>query len=156
MNLTKKDLVLLRELQKDSTQSLKTLSRKLGMAITTIYDRKKKMEKEGIIKKYKAEIDPEKVDKQVVAFIFLRVRYDVESKMSISLKEIAKQVALIPGVMEVHIITGQWDLLIKIRGKDIKEIGNVLTDYIVKIKGISRSLTMNAWITAKDSSDINL
>jgi len=156
MNLTKKDWALLRELQKDSTQSFKTLSRKLGMAITTIYDRKKKMEKEGIIKKYKAEINPEKVDKSVVAFIFLRVRYDVESKMSISLKEIAKQVALIPGVMEVHIVTGQWDLLIKIRGKDIKEIGDTLTDYIVKIKGISRSLTMNAWITTKDSSDINL
>ncbi len=156
MNLTKKDWALLRELQKDSTQSFKTLSRKLGMAITTIYDRKKKMEKEGIIKKYKAEINPEKIDKSVVAFIFLRVRYDVESKMSISLKEIAKQVALIPGVMEVHIITGEWDLLIKIRGKDIKEIGDAVTDYIVKIKGISRSLTMNAWITAKDSSDINL
>ncbi|MCD6226286.1 MAG: Lrp/AsnC family transcriptional regulator [Candidatus Aenigmarchaeota archaeon] len=156
MNLTKKDLSLLRELQKDSTQSLKKLSRKLNMAITTIYDRKKKLEKEGVIKKYKAVIDPEKVNKPIVAFIFLRVRYDVENKMSVSLKEIAKQLTLIPGVMEVHIITGQWDLLIKIRGKDIKEIGNILTDYIVKIKGISRSLTMTAWVTAKDSSDICL
>jgi len=150
MDLSKKDITLIKELQKDSSRSLRKLSRKLNMPVTTLYDKKKKMEKEGIIKKYKAVLDPEKVNKPIVAFIFLRVSFEIP------LKEVAKKLTTIPGVMEVHVVTGEWDILMKMRGKDIKEIGNLVTDKLSKIKGIQRSLTINSWVVVKDESDILL
>ena len=156
MNLEKKDLELLKELQKDSSQSLKKLSRKLKIPITTIYDKKKKFEKEGIIKNYRAILDPDMLGKTVLSFIFLKVRYDADNNKSISLKDIAREVSLIPGVMAVHIVTGEWDLLIKMRSKDMKEVGDILTDHIIKIKGISGSLTLNTWITIKDTCELDI
>lgn len=148
MDISEKDLEILRELQKDSSGGLKKLSRKLKMPVTTVYDRKKKMEKNGIIKKYKAVLDPDKVNKPIVAFILLRINSNTP------LKQAGKELAKISGVMEVHVITGEWDILLKVRAKDIKEIGNFVTDKLSKVKCIQRTLTINAWIALKDESDI--
>ena len=155
MKLNKKDIILLDELQKDCRQGLKKLSRKLNMSITTVHERMKKLEREGVIKQYKAVVDPGKAGMDVAAFILVRVQYFQGSdEVSVSLREVAKKIASIPNVMEVHIIAGEWDILVKARGRNITEIGDFVIDRLRKIKGVGRSFTSTVWVTAKESSDL--
>jgi len=157
MKLDKKDIALLNELQKDCRQSLKKLARKLSMSITTVHERMKKLEKGGAIKGYKAILDPEKTGNEVVAFILVRMEYfHSPNGEPLSQREIAKKVSLIPYVCEVHIIAGEWDMLIKARGKNIKEIGSFVIDRLRKIRGVGRTLTCDAWVTVKESPDMFL
>lgn len=156
MALDEKDKKILRELQKDCKQSLREIARKLEMTITTVHDRIKNMEKEGVIKGYKTIIDAEKVDKPVIAFINISMRYHYpELPEPLSQREVARQISLIPGVQEVHIVGGEWDILVKARGKDIKEIGDFVIDRLRKIKGVDKTLTIHSWVAVKDSVEIN-
>jgi Lrp/AsnC family leucine-responsive transcriptional regulator len=157
MKLNKKDIALLDELQKNCRQSLKKLSRKLGMSITTVHDRMKKLEKDGVIKGYKAILNPEKTDNEVVAFILVRMEYFHSPEGEpLSQREIAKRISLIPYVSEVHIISGEWDILVKARGKSIKDVGNFVIDRLRKIRGVGRTLTCDAWVTIKESTELKL
>jgi DNA-binding Lrp family transcriptional regulator len=157
MKLDEKNIVLLNELQKNCRQSLKKLSRKTGMSITTVYERMKKLEREGVIKGYKAILDPDKTGNEAIAFILVRMEYFHTPDMEpLSQREVAKKIAQIPGVMEVHIIAGVWDMLVKARGKTIKDIGNLVIDRLRKIRGIGRTLTCDAWVTTKESTELNL
>ncbi len=157
MKLKKKDIALLNELQKDCRQSLKKMSRKLGMSITTVHEKMKKFEREGVIKGYKAILDPGKTDNDVVAFILVRMEYfHSPNGEPLSQREVAKKISLIPHVREVHIVSGEWDILIKARGKTIKEIGNFVIDRLRKIKGIGRTLTCDTWVTIKESPEMYL
>ena len=155
--MDEKDLELLDELQKDCRQSLKKIARKLSMSITTVYDRMKKLEKEGIIKGYKATIDPEKTDNAMTAFIFAKIEYfSPGSEEPLSQREIAKRISMLPGVSDVYIVPGDWDILIKVRGKNIKELADFVIDRLRRIKGIGRTFTTDVWITVKESTELNL
>lgn len=157
MKFDEKNLQLLDELQKDCRQSLKKIARKLNMSITTVYDRMKRLEKEGVIKGYKAILDPEKANNPITAFIFAKVEYfspDVEEPLS--QREIAKRISLLPGVSEVFIVPGDWDLLIKIRGKTVKDVADFVIDKLRKMRGVGTTFTTDVWITVKESTELNL
>jgi Lrp/AsnC family leucine-responsive transcriptional regulator len=157
MKLDEKDLELLDELQKDCKQSLKKIARKLNMSITTVYDRMKKLEREGVIIGYKAILNPEKANNMMTAFIFAKIEYfTLDSEEPLSQREIAKKISLIPGVSDVYIVPGDWDLLIKVRGKSIKDLADFVIDRLRKIKGIGRTFTTDVWITVKESTELNL
>ncbi len=156
MKLGEKDFEILRELQIDCKQSLRKLSRKLKMSITTLYDRIKRLENEGVIIDYRAIIDPEKVGKDVISFILVRIGYHYPGEEEpLSQREVAKKLSFIPGVQEVHIISGEWDILVKARGNSIKEIGDIIIDQMRKIKGVERTLTSSVWVTEKESGIID-
>jgi Lrp/AsnC family leucine-responsive transcriptional regulator len=157
MKLDEKDLELLDELQKDCRQSLKKIARKLNMCITTVYDRMKKLEREDVIKGYKAILNPEKTDNATTAFIFAKIEYfSPGSEEPLSQREIAKKISLIPGVSDVYIIPGDWDLLIKVRGKSVRDLADFVIDRLRMIKGIGRTFTTDVWITVKESTELNL
>jgi len=157
MKLSEKDILLLGELQKNCRQSLKKISRKLGMSITTAFERMKKLEKEGVITGYKAILDPEKTDNDATAYILVRMEYFHNPNMEpLSQRDVASEIARIPGIVEVHIIAGEWDMLVKARGKTIRDIANLVIDKMRKIRGIGRTLTCDSWVKIKETTELNL
>jgi len=157
MKLDEKDIGLLNELQKNCRQGLKKIARRLNMSITTVYERMKKLEENGVIKGYKAILDAEKTGNPVIAFIFIRMQYYYpDMSEPLSQREVAKKISMIPGVSEVHIIGGEWDILVKARARNLKEMGDFIIDRLRKIKGIERTLTTHAWVTLKESPDVSL
>lgn len=157
IELDEKDLVLLNILQKNSNLSLKELSRKINSPITTVHVRLKKLEKLGIIKGYKAILDPEKIGFKATAFILASFKYKIKKNGKlISQREIAKRIALLPGVQEVHIISGDWDILIKVKARDVHEIGNFVLDRLRLIEGIEKTLTCVVFDSVKESLEIPL
>ena len=155
MNLSATDLKLLEEMQRDCRQSLKDLSRKLRLPLSTVYGKLKKFEQEGIIRGYSALIDGEKAGGSVTAFVLVQVA-GTESGKVYKPRDICDKIAKLPYVLETHVITGQYDVIMKIKGKSMKTIGNLLMDQISTIPGIRNTQTLEAFHTSKESPAFDL
>jgi len=155
-DLDEKDLKLLNELQKNCKQNLKKLARKLDMSITTVHERIKKMEKEGVIMGYKAIINPEKTENSFTTFILLQLDSRMINELGLTHKEVMINLAKIPHVLEAHVIAGEWDLLLKVRGKDVKQIHDFVITRIREMKGISRTHSAPVWENIKESTELLL
>ncbi len=68
----------------------------------------------------------------------------------VSQRELACKISLLPGVFETHIITGEWDLLLKVRGASMQEIGELVIDKLRALPGVARTLTLACFTTVKE------
>ncbi len=157
MNLDEKDIQILRLLQEDCKRPVRDISRRIGSPITTVYARIKRLEEQGVIKAYKAILDAEKLGRGTTAFILASFRYRMPGiEKTLSQRDIAREVAKFPEVQEVHIITGDWDILIKVKERDVNAIGRFVVDKLRTIRGIERTLTCMVFDSAKETPDIAL
>ncbi|MCL7383831.1 MAG: Lrp/AsnC family transcriptional regulator [Thaumarchaeota archaeon] len=146
MDLDEKDKLILRELWIDSSQSVREIAEKLGMPRTTVQERINKMKREGIIKRFTIEIDYSKLGKSTTAFILVSFMPGPQ----VSQKELARRISELPDVEEVHLITGEWDIIVKVRGSSIKDIGDLVVERIRTMDGVARTVTCAAFYTAKE------
>ncbi|MBI5228872.1 Lrp/AsnC family transcriptional regulator [Candidatus Micrarchaeota archaeon] len=147
------EMKLLSELQANCKQSLRDLSHKLGIPMSTIHDKIRKFEKNGIIKKFSAIIDGSKLGFPITAFVLVSVR-PTSKKLKVSQQELTKAISKYPQVQEVYIITGEWDILVKMKGKDLAEIGDLVVSKIREMHGVDKTFTINIFETAKETSDV--
>ena len=140
------DMRLLRELKENARANIASLSKKLGIPRTTVHYRIKKLVDEGIIEKFTVKPNYKKLNLGTTAFIL--ARYDPDS--GLSQREVADRVAALEGVYEVHIVAGEWDLLIKVRAPNAEEVGKIVVDRLREIKGIGQTVTMVSFVTVKE------
>jgi DNA-binding Lrp family transcriptional regulator len=153
--ISEKDLEILRILQDNCRLRAKEISRKIQTPISTVFAKTKRMEKEGIIKGYKAILDPSRLGRGATAFVLVTFEHLTNSAgTGPSQRDVAKEIAKLKEVQEVHIITGDWDLLLKVKAKGMDEIGRLLIDKIRLIKGVKKTLTCMAFQTEKETTDI--
>jgi DNA-binding Lrp family transcriptional regulator len=114
------------------------------------------MEEFGIIKDYNAVLDANKLDKGTTAFILASVSYGSKESAQQSQRKIAKEIAKFPEVQEVHIITGDWDMLIKVKEKEVAAIGKFVIDKLRLVEGIEKTLTCMVFATEKETTNISL
>jgi len=148
--LDKKDLEILREIQKDCKQSSKRMSKKLRTPITTIYSKIKRMEELGIINGYNAVVSGKKLGKGVTAFVLV----SFHKERDLSQKGMSKEIAKLKQIQEVHIITGDWDLIVKVKEKDVESLGNFVTESLRAIKGVDKTLSLIVYHTEKETQEI--
>jgi len=157
INLDEKDMEILKFLQENCKISIKDISRKIGSPITTVYAKIKRMENLDIIKNYKALLNSKKLNKGTTAFIFVSFGYrPFGTENPLDQREIAKKIAKFPEVQELHLITGDWDILIKIKAKDVDDIGKFVVDRLRKVEGIEKTWSCMVYDAVKESLDIGL
>lgn len=154
--IDEKDAEILRLLQKDCKISARKIADELRSPITTVYSRIKRMEESGIIKGYKAVLDAGKAGLGTLAFILVSFFYRREDRGASSQREVAKKIAMLPEVQETHIITGDWDILLKVRVKNVEELGRLVIDTLRTIKGVERTLTCVTLSTIKETTEIKI
>jgi len=153
--LDEKDLAILTLVQRDCKLGAREIARKIRSPITTVFAKTKRMERLGIIKEYKAILDPQKLHNTITAFILASVSYRAKNnEISISQRDVAKEIAGFLGVQEVHIITGDWDLLIKLKAENVDTIGEFIIDKLRLVKGIEKTLTCMVFETCKETTEI--
>lgn len=153
--LDEKDIQILRLLQKNSKITIREISKLVKAAPTTVFAKIKRMEKNGIIKEYRAILDSTKLGKGTTAFVLASITYRIEGQ-KLSQREIAKKIAKFPEVQEVHIIAGDWDLLIKVKAESAEAIGNFVIDKLRLVDGIEKTLTCVVFTTEKETTEISL
>jgi len=156
MKLDKRDIALLNELQKNCRQSLKKLARKFGMSITTVHERMKKLEKKGVIKGYKAILDPDKTDNSSIIFILIRLDFRRMEESNLNQWDVAKKISKLPNLLEVYAVAGEWDMLLKVRAKDVQQISQLVMTNLKKIGGVGRTYSIHVWEVFKETTELNL
>jgi DNA-binding Lrp family transcriptional regulator len=155
--LDEKDLAILALIQKDCKLSARQIAGKIDSPITTVFAKIKRMEELEIIREYRAILDPKKLNCKTTAFILASVTYGVKNgEKPFSQRDRAAEIAKFPEVQEVHIITGDWDLLIKLRAESVDSIGQFVIDKLRFIKGIEKTLTCMVFETCKETTEISL
>ena len=155
--LDEKDTAILALVQRDCRLTAREIARKIDSPITTVFAKIKRMEELGIIKEYRAVLDAKKLDSGTTAFILASVTYGARNgEKSFSQRDKAAEIARFPEVQEVHIITGDWDLLIKLRAENVDSIGQFVIDKLRFVRGIERTLTCMVFETCKETTEIPL
>ena len=152
MRLDEKDKQLLSILQENGRATLKELSRLTGMRETTIFARIKRLEREGIIKEYRAILDPKALGKGTTAFIL--IKYD--PSFGFTQREVAEKISKLPEIQEVHIIAGDWDMIAKIREKDVESLGRVVLDKIREIEGVKETVSLIVFESVKETTFLSI
>jgi Lrp/AsnC family leucine-responsive transcriptional regulator len=149
------DVKILRILQENCRTTAREISDEIGLPVTTVFARIKRLEKLRIVKGYHAVLEASNVNAGTTAFVLASFASKGEDKV-ISQRKVAKEVASLAEVQEVHIISGEWDILIKIKANDVNYVGKFVVDKLRLIKGIERTLTCFAFETEKESTAIPL
>lgn len=155
LNLDEKDMAILRTVQVDSKPSVKDVANRLNMPVTTVHSKVKRLEKEGVIKGYRAILDDRKLQLGATAFVQATFSYRLAGEEKVlSQRDVAREVARFSEVQEVHIISGDWDLLIKVKSRDVDSIGRFIVDKLRTVKGIEKTVTCMVFDTAKETTEI--
>ncbi|MGC9061110.1 MAG: Lrp/AsnC family transcriptional regulator, partial [Thermoplasmata archaeon] len=127
------DRKILIELIKDASLKVTEIAKKLGMPRTTVQERIERMQEKGIIKRFTVIPDYKITGLGACAFVLASFMPGT----GYSQREVAEKIAKIPGVHEVHLISGEWDIMIKVRASSIEEIGRLIIDRIRTIPGVA-------------------
>ena len=114
--LDRTDILILRELQKDAKLTTKELAAKVNLSPSPTFERQKRLEREGYIRKYVAVVDPVKVGNGIMVLCNVRLKHHS--------KEFSRQftsvIAGIDEVVECFNTSGDYDYLLKIYARDMR------------------------------------
>ena len=142
MELDNKDIKILEILKEDGSLTSKEISKIVNMPITTVHHRIKKLKENGIIKRYTIELDYEKLNYPVSAYILIEVDYDQLKKENITQHELIARFKKYDEITQAEIITGEMDIIIKVRTKTIKQLDNFIVRILRNINGIHKTKTI--------------
>ncbi len=132
MKLDSIDKAILRHLQADAHLTTKELSSRLNLSPTPVYERVRRLEKEGVIKGYVALIDREKVEKDLMVFCNIRLKEHAQEAGARFVHEVVK----LDEVMECFNISGEYDFMLKIVVKDMREYQAFLMNKLASLANI--------------------
>ena len=131
------DRKILVELQQDGRLSNVELARRVGLSATPCLERVKKLEREGYILGYKAVVDPAKLGQGLSVYVevtITKTSADVFDEFSAAVKKHNE-------IIECHLVSGNFDFLLKTRVNDMSEYRGVLGDILLKLPNVSESRT---------------
>jgi DNA-binding Lrp family transcriptional regulator len=127
------DRKILKLLQYDTRLTNKELADKLGKSVTPIYERIKRLEREGYIRQYVALLDRQKVGIMLLAYTNVQLK---EHSFSM-LKAFEKAIVKLDEVMECNHMTGSYDYLLKIGVRDMQEYQEFIINKLSRLANIS-------------------
>jgi DNA-binding Lrp family transcriptional regulator len=139
---------VLKEYIRDSRQSYREISRRLGISSGTVASRVKELEEKKIIEKYTVQLNYEKLGYELTAITEIIVSEGM-------MLEVGEDIAKIPGALRVYNITGDADILVVARFKTRRELSN-FTKKITKMRYVVRTKTHVVLNTIKEDVSLNL
>jgi Lrp/AsnC family leucine-responsive transcriptional regulator/Lrp/AsnC family transcriptional regulator len=144
------DRAILRYLQQDATLKTRELSALLHLSYTPVYERVRRLEKEGIIQKYVAIIDREKIGKKLMAFCNVALK---EHSRAMG-ERFVEAIHAIPEVLECYNISGDYDFLLKIIVNDMPEYQQFLMNKLGSLENIGSTHSLFVMGEIKTSTEL--
>ncbi|RUM48248.1 MAG: AsnC family transcriptional regulator [Hyperthermus sp.] len=136
------DVKLVKLLAQDSRLSIRMLARELGLAPSTIHSRLRKLMETGLIKRFTVAPDYEKLGFSLTALILLQVEGE-------KILDVGEYIARDPRVMQVYDITGDYDLAVVAKFRNIDELDSFIKT-VNRMKFVKRSVTSLSLRTIKE------
>lgn len=146
------DLKILRTLQKNAKLTTKELADAVHLTPTPVFERQKRLERRGYIKKYVAVLDAEKLDKGLLVFCKVKLKlinYDMADVFT-------RSIMRVPEVIECYNTSGAYDYLLKVRVKDMKGYREFLYEKLSKIEDIGAIESTFVMSEIKQEHGINI
>lgn len=150
--LDKIDTQLLAILQKNSNRTTKSIAEELGMSTSPIFERIKKLEKEGYIEKYVAILNNKKIGLKLTVFIGITLQGHTRSY----LEKFVKEINNFPEVVECHRVSGNFDYLLKLVVEDIEAYETFIISKLTLLPYLGNVQSLIALSTSKETNEIDL
>ncbi|MBG24651.1 MULTISPECIES: Lrp/AsnC family transcriptional regulator [Croceibacter] len=152
IKLDSTDKKLLKLLQEDSNRTVKSLAEILGKTTTPIFERIKKLEKEGLIDGYAAKLNAKKLGLKQTVFIAITLQGHTRS----FLEKFVSQINDFPEVVECHRISGTFDYLLKLVVKDIEAYETFIVSKLTLIPYLGSVQSFITLSTGKHTNELDL
>ena len=133
--LDKTDRKILKLLQQNARIAMTELAEKVGLSTTPVTERVRRLEREGIISGYHARLNPHALGQSLLVFVEIKLR----SKSGNIFEDFRREVALIPQIMECHLVSGEYDYLIKVRLPNMSAYRDLLGRILLQLPAASES-----------------
>ena len=150
--LDRTDRLILKTLQEDGRISNVALAKKVNLSATPCLERVRRLERRGYIRGYTALLDPHKVDAAVLVF----VEIDLLRNSPDAFRDFRREALKLPELLECHLVSGNFDYLIKARVKDMQEYRALLGEKILALPGVSDSRSYVVMEEVKESTQITV
>jgi Lrp/AsnC family leucine-responsive transcriptional regulator len=117
--------------------SVTELATRIGLSKSPTQTRLKRLEEQGVIKGYRAMLDPIQLGREHVAFVEIKLSDTRES----ALNAFNKAVRAIPEIEQAHLIAGSFDYLLKVRASDMSDYRKVLAEKLSTLPHIASTST---------------
>lgn len=141
------DLEIVRVVQENGRASVSDIARLLRKPRTTVAARLRRLEEEGIVVGYRGVVDPAKLGYNLLAFVLVSFRRGVARGRNVQV-DVSRKIlnecrgGHMPLVEEAHVVTGQFDVLLKVWAKDVRQLSKFLIEYLAGFDEIQRTETM--------------
>ncbi len=133
--LDKTDRKILRELQANGRITMTELADKVGLSTTPCTERVRRLEREGVIEGYYARLNPQALGAGLLVFVEIRL----SSKSGDLFEAFRREVQKIPAILDCHLVSGDFDYLIKARISDMSQYRKLLGDILLKLPAANES-----------------
>lgn len=118
----------------------------LGLNRVTVAQRIERLVREGVIKNFTIKLDYESLGIDVLAFVFISFKKTGKTTQ----EELAQTISRLEGVEEVHIIAGEFDIIAKVRARNLRELGERVVNRIRGYTGVENTFSHLVFQTIKD------
>ena len=129
------DRKILAQLQRNSRASLQEIGQTVGLSASPCWGRIKKLEEAGVIQGYSVRLSPAALGLGDTVLVMVTL----DSHSDNTLEKFGEVLATIPEVVEAHLVSGEYDYLLRIVVKDTRDYERLLREKLYKIKGIRHS-----------------
>jgi Lrp/AsnC family leucine-responsive transcriptional regulator len=146
------DLKLLNLLQRDGKQTTKWLAQQCGLSSTAVFERVKRLENSGIINRYVALLDNNKIGKSLRVFCQVALNQHVKTNVI----QFENEVSQLPEVVSCYHIGGAYDYMLEILVRDMQEYRNFLVGKLTAINSIGSTQSSFVIAEVKQTTEIPL
>ena len=150
--MDKLDVSILEVLQNEGRITNNALAKKVGLTPTPTLERVKRLEREGIIRGYRAILDEQKLGKSLTLFASVSLKmhqHDVVENFCDAIQDI-------PEILAAYHISGEGDFLLKILVEDTAAYENLLLKHLTKLPGVEKIQTTVVLSTKKEVTHLSI
>ena len=129
------DLKILDVLQRDGRISITDLADKVSLSATPCSERVKRMEREGVITGYYARVNPAALGKNLLVFLEIKL----SAKSGDVFDKVKEELIYVPEVMECHLVSGDFDYLVKARLPEMNKYRQLLGEILKRLPASAES-----------------
>jgi len=127
------DCKILEVLQRDGRISNVDLAAEVQLSAPQCFRRVRALEERGVVRGYRALVQPAALDLGVTAFVSLNIAGEAFERV----RDIEGLLRDLPEVLEIHTVSGDSDYLLKVVARDLRSLSQLLTDRLMQIKGVA-------------------
>ncbi|UZT97957.1 Lrp/AsnC family transcriptional regulator [Chryseobacterium fluminis] len=151
-NIDDKDLKLLKLLQNNAKLTVKELAREISLSLSPAFERVKRLENEGYIKKYAAILNAEKLNRGFTVLCQIKLKIHDKSVGN----DFVKQILKIDEIVECYNISGDYDFFLKVQAKDMKHYQDFVFNTLGCVDAIGSTHSTFVMAEVKNSHGLNM